>query len=119
MTLPALKELPEPDVRERRLSRSPGVWAGLIVAFAGLCLIALGGCFLVGVLEAVRMNTQAYLDWKRQTGSMGGTWIDQTSSLQTTLYTLAYVCFLLGAIALFFGIRGLVRIMRVQRATSE
>lgn len=91
---------PAPDVVERRLSRSPRVWASAVLVVAGLGLIVLGGIFLVGILEVWRMNPA----------------MDPASKgrFESTLYICAYSCFGLALVVLYLGVRGLMRIVREQ-----
>ena len=79
------------------------VWAGVAVCMAGLGLIVLGGCFLVGVMLVV---TQGFATPKLS-GSLG----PAALALMGVLYLLAGICFLAAAAVFFLGIRGLVRLM--------
>jgi hypothetical protein len=97
---PAL-DLPAP-VSLRKRAR-PHVWIGLVMVCASLGLILLGGCFLIGVLEIVRMRA-------RMTGhEIVTSGIDQLSA---TLYVAAYSCFLAAVVILFLAVRGLYRALQ-------
>lgn len=79
----------------------PRVWAGAAIVLAGLALIVLGGCFLVGVMLTVTNGfsiTQALM-----TPSKYG--------LMAILYALAFLCFGGARWLLFVGIRGLLRVL--------
>ena len=84
----------------------PRVWAGVVITFAGLCLIFLGGCFLIGVLLLV--NPQLALSGAAApppttVGSF---------TLMATLYLLAFGCFAGAVAVLLAGLKSLFAIMR-------
>ena len=88
----------------RRLG--PRVWAGVVLLLAGLVLVGLSGCFLVGALLLI---TGAPV-W-----GPGGPALAAAGPsgdfLLGTLYALAFAC-AAGAVALFFfGARGLLRVL--------
>lgn len=81
-------------------------WAGAAILSGGLCLILLGGCFLIGVMAIV------------QHSSFGGPvnppppLTGGEVGLMVVLYGLAFLSFG-GAVAMLFaGARGLLRVMR-------
>jgi hypothetical protein len=82
--------------------QGPRVWAGVAIVTAGLALILLGGCFLVGVMLTVTQgfNTNAPT---ALTGNQLG--------LVLILYTLAAASFGGAMWLLFVGVRGLLRVM--------
>jgi hypothetical protein len=82
-------------------SHRPQLWAGGLIIFTGLALIALSGCFLVGVLEALN-RTEAHELQDR--GSL--------VTLLRTLYALSLFCFGAGVVLIGIGFRGLYRILR-------
>jgi hypothetical protein len=72
------------------------VWAGAVLLMAGLGLIVLGGCFLYGVLELLRLaGADSVASWV----------------LQVVLYVVAFICFAGAAVQLTVGSYGLVRIL--------
>ena len=84
----------------------PRAWAGAAILAAGVALIGLGGCFLIGVMNIV--NPQALLgNPSLQPGMTGADLM-----LITILYLLAFACFGAAGTLLFFGTRGLLRVMR-------
>jgi hypothetical protein len=106
--------LPEPrvpDVVERRLSRSPRVWAGAVLVAAGLGLILLGGCFLIGVLELLHyFGTPQGGEYPVRSG--------EVFFLEVVLYGMAFVCFLAAAVLLLLGLHGLLRIIHERSGES-
>ena len=81
----------------------PRVWAGAAIVLAGLALILLGGCFLIGVMLTVSQgfNTMAN---RPLTGNQLG--------LVFILYLLAFASFAGALWLLFVGVRGLLHVMR-------
>jgi hypothetical protein len=84
----------------------PRAWAGAAILAAGVALIGLGGCFLIGVMNIV--NPQALLGNPNLQPRITG----QDLGLICVLYLLAFACFGGAAALLFFGARGLLRVMR-------
>ena len=80
----------------------PRVWAGAAIAFAGLGLLVIGGCFLIGVMF-ITSGTFAAL-------APGGLTANQRA-LVTVLYTLSVPAFIGGACVLVIGLRGLLRVL--------
>jgi hypothetical protein len=81
----------------------PRVWAGVAIIFAGLALILLGGCFLIGVMLTVS-NGFNMTGAKPLTGNQMG--------LVLILYILAFASFGGALWLLFVGVRGLLQVMR-------
>ena len=81
----------------------PRVWAGVAIIFAGLALILLGGCFLIGVMLTVS-NGFNLTGTKPLTGNQIG--------LVLILYILAFTSFGGALWLLFVGVRGLLQVMR-------
>ncbi len=65
----------------------------------GLGLIVLAGCFLIGVLVLIESPSG---------GSAGPSGL----GLMYVLYALAGICFIGAALLIFYGARGLLRIIR-------
>ena len=84
----------------------PRAWAGAAILAAGVILVGLGGCFLIGVMIAV--NSSASFGNPGSQAAMSGA----NLMLSTVLYLLAFACFGGAATLLFFGTRGLLRLMR-------
>src|SRR4051794_38669800 len=77
------------------------VWAGAAILFGGLCLILLGGCFLIGVLVLTDPGTiQPHPLTTPQT------------LLMIMLYLLAFASFAGAVGMLVVGTRGLLKVMR-------
>ncbi|MDB5290545.1 MAG: hypothetical protein JWL69_1786 [Phycisphaerales bacterium] len=81
------------------------LWAGVFIAFAGLCLIVLGGCFLIGVLIMVHPELQ-FAGPNPPPATLGH------YVLLAVLYLLAFLCFGAAAAVLIKGIRALFAFMR-------
>ena len=81
----------------------PRVWAGAAIVLAGLVMIVLGGCFLIGVMLTVSNGFSGFGS-KTLTGNQLG--------LVFILYALAFASF--GGVLwlLFVGVRGLLHVMR-------
>src|SRR2546421_5399360 len=93
---------------EARSSRpsGPRLWAAGLMIFAGLGLIGLGGCFLIGVMELLRMT-------------FGRDGLPSTfDTLSTILYTLSFACFGAGAIVIALALRGLYRVLHRESGTT-
>jgi hypothetical protein len=76
---------------------------------AGLVLIGLSGCFLIGALTLVKPEL---VDPQLQPGPLSS----EAYSLLVTLYAVAAMC-LLGALLVFLlGVRGLLRVLRERPA---
>ena len=85
-------------------ARAPRMWVGAVLLAAGLGLIVIGGCFLIGIwimIGAHGMDAQATTPWS-----------PASKFLMVFLYVLASAC-LLGALALVvFGARSLVGLLK-------
>ncbi len=81
----------------------PRVWAGAAIVLAGLALIVLGGCFLVGVMLTVSQGFNMTAT-RPLTGNQLG--------LVFILYTLAFASFGGALWLLFIGLRGLLHVLR-------
>ena len=89
----------------KRLS-SP-VFAGAAILLGGLGLVALAGCFLVGVLM---INTEANLTQVTAAGTSIGLSASQ-GVLLCVLYVAAFACFGGAVVMLLAGTRALLRIL--------
>lgn len=79
------------------------VWAGSAIMFAGLGLVVLGGCFLIGVL------------WVTNNGPGGPPRASLTppvAILVCVLYVMAFLSFLVAGWVIFRGMQALLKIMR-------
>jgi hypothetical protein len=100
---PAAESLPYATPAPRLGARG---WAGAAVIFGGLCLILLGGCFLIGVLMLV---TRLDFNGNASPGPLTGPqWV-----LMAVLYVLAFASFAGALVMLVAGTRALLRLMRV------
>ena len=83
----------------------PRAWAGAAILAAGLALVGLGGCFMIGVLSVL------------SPASTFGTTLTKPQingaelSFICVLYVLAFACFAVLSTLLFLGTRGLLRVM--------
>ena len=79
------------------------VWAGAVIVLAGLSLIVLGGCFLIGVMLTVadgfNMNPTPVLSAAERIFVL-------------VLYLLAFASFAGALCLLFIGIRALLHVLR-------
>jgi hypothetical protein len=89
---PPLTQLPVP----------PGhrVWAATMIVVAGLGLLVVGGCFLVGVLTLV-INLNDVLAWS-----------PRSTAFMFLLYGLAGACFTCGVLLMINGVRALLAAAR-------
>lgn len=79
------------------------LWASTAILFAGLALIVLGGCFLIGVLS---ITTYQY--------GFPTPALSQSSQFHfqvILLYSLAGACFLGAIVLLVLGLKGLFKVM--------
>lgn len=81
-------------------ARGPVVWAAAAVCLAGLALVALGGCFLVGVMLAHVQSD----------GTFGGPQAASAWAFVGVLYACAAVCFTAAAVLLVIGVRRLLAV---------
>ena len=79
-------------------------WAGAAIVVGGLGLVALGGCFLIGVLSIVSVPNFA--------GNTPATTLTTAQLLlMTVLYLLAFLCFGGAVTLLYIGTRALLRVI--------
>ena len=84
--------------------RALSVQVGSVLLFAGLGLIVLGGCFLIGIW--IMIGTHG-IDAQTETA-----WSKQSMILMISLYALAAAC-LLGSVALIvLGVRSLLGLLK-------
>lgn len=102
-----ITETPPLDFRKPEGNRTR---AGGFVVLTGLGLIALGGCFLIGVMETLRF---AVVMQSRE-GVIGM----HVELFIAILYVLSFTCMAGGALSLLMGIRGLVRVMQDRSSES-
>jgi hypothetical protein len=84
-------------------SRAPLVWAGGLLLLAGVCLVLLGGCFLLGALALLRPDVL-------QPGSQPVQLSGEAAFLLHALEVAGLGCLLLAAALLLLGIRSLLRV---------
>jgi len=84
----------------------PRVWAGAAIVFAGLALIGLGGCFLIGVLTMVSRLSFGFIAPAPPTISPG------EKILIGVLSLLAGCCFAGAVVLLLSGLRGLFSVLK-------
>jgi hypothetical protein len=103
---------PAPAVPYATPAPKPGakVWAGAAILFGGLCLILLGGCFLIGVMGLVHPASMSFAPNGAQAPQPRLT-APQTL-LMAMLYLLAFASFAGAAWMLAVGTRGLLKVMR-------
>src|SRR4051794_19501517 len=82
------------------------VWAGAAILFGGLCLILLGGCFLIGVMGLVQPSAVTGF------ASPPPALTTPQTALMLVLYLLAALSFAGAVLLLFVGTRALLRVMR-------
>jgi hypothetical protein len=81
------------------------VWAGTAILFAGLGLVVLGGCFLIGVML---LSSNGFF-----TLNNGSVPITRSGMiLICVLYLLAFISFASAAVVLITGLRALFRVLR-------
>jgi hypothetical protein len=84
---------------------APRVWAGAAIMLAGLALIVLGGCFLIGIMMII--NPLAFgFAVSPPTTYTGGQW-----ALMLLLGLLALGCFAAAVLLLVTGLRGLLSVL--------
>ena len=84
------------------------VWAGVALLFGRLCLTVLGGCFLIGVLAVVRPDYIGPMSGQPATAPLTPPQV----TLVVALYAMALASFVGATAMLYYGGRGLIRIMR-------
>ena len=86
--------------------RAPRIWAATVITLAGLGLVVLGGCFMIGVM----IVTQQSLFAGMATPAVARPdWV-----FVGVLYSLAGLCFLGALLLLVHGVRMLTAIARSQ-----
>ena len=83
------------------------VWAAAVLAMTGLGLIALGGCFLIGVLVLFNPSLAFGPSPTGLTNVLAWTWGDYLFA--GVLSLLAAICFFFAAWILWLTVRGLLR----------
>jgi hypothetical protein len=87
----------------------PRVWAGAVLLLAGIGLIGLAGCFLIGAMSLVKPQL---IEPKLQGDSLS----PHASLLLGILYGVAGGCLVLALVLIFLGARGLLRVL-MEKAT--
>jgi hypothetical protein len=88
----------------------PRVWAGVVLMFAGLVLVVLGGCFLIGVMLVLNPNMLAPSP-AVAAAPPARTWEAPDVFLYVSLHVLAAACFAGAVVVLFVGSRGLLHVL--------
>jgi hypothetical protein len=83
---------------------SSRVWAAALIILAGLAMIMLGGCFLMGVMALVTNINPI--------GGGGGATGARVDVLMVVLYALAFGSFGVAAFLIVMGLKGLFRVLR-------
>src|SRR5438876_697894 len=81
------------------------VWAAAVIIGAGLALVVLGGCFLIGVMIILSSNVG------RPVGFSSTYWPISVYIYIGTLYLLAFACFGSAAVLIVSGLKNLYRIL--------
>jgi hypothetical protein len=92
------------NANSRQSGNTARVWAGAVIVFAGLALIVLGGCFLIGVILVAfptQNKAEAFLLSPKA-----------VRNLVVCLYALAFACFAGAVIMIRMGLRHLLQILR-------
>ena len=103
---------PAPAVPYATPAPRPGakVWAGATILFGGLCLILLGGCFLIGVMGLVHPVSMGFTPSGTAVPPPGLT--APQIMLMMMLYLLSFASFAGAVWMLVVGTRGLLKVMR-------
>jgi len=91
------------------------VWAAAVLAATGLVLIALGGCFLIGVLVLFYPS----LAFGPTTVHLTPTWSWGTYLFASVLWVLAMICFISAAWLLWVSVSGLLRALSWRGTSIE
>ena len=81
------------------------VWAAGLMLFAGLGLMALGGCFLIGVLLTINPSL---VPWQGQPATMS----DHALIFLVVLYALGFACFVGAVVMIVLGSKGLWAVVK-------
>ena len=85
--------------------RAPRVWAGAVLVLAGVVLVGLGGCFLLGALILLRPHLVGPPSPAPPAMPSGG------DVLYPLLVGAGVLCLAGALVTLFLGTRGLVRVL--------
>jgi hypothetical protein len=108
-TAEAARDEDAPRTLSRNASR---VWAGAVLLLAGLGLVVLGGCFVIGILLDVNSSVAA------PTGAAAPpprTWEALDYYVFVCLHVLALACFAGAALLFVVGARGLLHVLYGER----
>ncbi len=107
MSQSVLSNVPDPSIPYATPSRRPGspVLAGAAILAGGLGLVALGGCFLIGVLM-ITAQAGATTALGTAAGLNGSQLV-----LLCVLYVAAFACFAGALVMLLIGTRALLRVL--------
>jgi hypothetical protein len=89
---------------------APRVWAGIAILFAGVALIVIAGCFLIGVMAVLTQNTGAFSFQPTPPAPHNLTLGDVV--LITVLYVLSAGALIGGILVIVTGLRSLLHIIR-------
>ncbi len=101
---------PEKALRAYR-DDGPRVWAAAVIVMTGLVLIALGGCFLIGVLILVAADFGAAAGLVA-VANHAVFWSTAASLLLVVLFALAALCFAGALVLLVIGLKSLFRVLK-------
>jgi hypothetical protein len=90
--------------RPRYVLGGPRVWAGAVVVLAGLGVIGVGGCFLIGAMGLVTYGFA-------KPGDRPPARPPDDTFLLVVLYVLAFASLAGGVVLLVVGVRALMRIV--------
>jgi hypothetical protein len=100
------------DLPRRPPSAAPRVWAGAVMLLAGVALVVLAGCFLIGVLGLLR--PELFLGPAAAgSGGQPAPLSAEDYSLMLTLYVCAFASLVAAVVLLVLGIRVLRRAVDV------
>ena len=87
------------------VSGASRTWAAFALAFVGLVLIFLGGCFTIGIM------IQLHPALSFGAPGLPVAWSDGDYILHAVLYLSSFACFASGTLLVFRGVAGLSRIL--------
>jgi hypothetical protein len=99
--------------------QGPRVWAASVLLVAGLTLVGMGGCFLIGVLSVLRPELFIAGRCPDQVVLKPVSLSNEEVPLVCTLYGLAFLSYLGAIVLLVLGVRGLWRILSTENAAAE